>query len=625
MKTSKIPQLPEKVLDGTATLPGLLRLRAETGPDRLALREKDRGVWKRVTWAQYYSKVRQFALFLQNAGFGPGDILVIASDGTPEWFYADMAAQALGGTTVGIYPTNPWSELQYITRHCRAKVAVCGDQEQTDKVLEAQRNGEGLPDLKLILTVDWKGMRSYDHPGLWRFDDAVEAGAKLEHDASAAARLDASIDALNPEQDAIIVYTSGTTGMPKGARISHRNVIFSALTLGEAYGFADKPMSALCYLPLCHMVERLFSLVVQLVWGGKVSFAESIDTVAQDLVEIAPSYFLGVPRIWEKLQYGVTIRAAEARPLARWALNRSLEIAKPIAERSLANGGNFVGMRDRLVSSLLQLLVFRNLRAMLGLDRMWLAAVGGAPISTQVVTFFRCIGVPLYQVYGMTETSGLTNVQVPGHVTLGCAGQAVRGIEQRLDEDGELLVRGEMVFQGYLHDEEATRNAVVDGWLHTGDIAEFDEVSGEIRIIDRKKAVLITSGGKNITPSLIENSLKDSMFIDEAVLLGDGRNFLAALIQIDFDMVGKWAQEHGYAYTNFASLAGLPEVHALIEGEVAKVNALYARVENVRKFVLLTKQLDHDDGETTATMKVRRSVIEKKFAREVAEIYGEHA
>lgn len=606
-----------------ATLPALLQARASATPDQLALREKERGIWKRITWSEYYDKVRFFAHFLSTNGFGPGDILAVASDGTSEWFYADLAAQALGGATVGIYPTNPWPELQYIVRHSCAKVVVCGDQEQTDKVLEAHAREGGLPDLQLVVTVDWKGMRSYRSPMLWRFSDAVEEGARHEAETSARERLERSISMLDPGQDAIIVYTSGTTGMPKGARISHRNVVISALTLGEAYGFSDRRLSALCYLPLCHMVERLFSLVVPLVWDAEVSFAESIDTVTQDLVEIAPTYFLGVPRIWEKLQYAVMIRSEEAREIARWALKTSLALGTPVAERALANGGRFASLRDRLLAGALQLLIFRNLKAILGLDRMWLAAVGGAPISPQVVTFFRCIGVPLYQVYGMTETSGLTNVQKPGFVSPGFAGPPVRGVEQRLAGDGELLMRSDMVFQGYLKDDAATRAAIVDGWLYTGDIAEFDVESGEIRIVDRKKSVIITSGGKNITPSLIENALRDSMYIDEAVLIGDGRKFLAALIQIDFDTVGKWAQQCGLAYTNFASLSQLPEVRDLISREVDKVNSRFARVENVRKFRLLRKQLDHDDGETTATMKVRRSVIETKFAREVAEIYGE--
>jgi long-chain acyl-CoA synthetase len=609
-----------------ATLPGLLRQRARFSPNTLALREKVRGVWRPVTWGEYFEKVCHFAQFLKSRGFGPGDILAVASDGTPEWFYADIAAQALGGATAGVYPTNPWPELRYIVDHCRAKIVLCGDQEQTDKVLEAREKEGGLPHLTDIVTVDWKGMRAYGDEMLWQFDDALRVGAGMEAaDPELRKSIEQSIDRLSPGNDAIIVYTSGTTGMPKGARISHGNVIASALSLGDAYGFTGRRLSALCYLPLCHMVERLFSLVVPLVWEAEVSFAESIDTVAQDLVEIAPSYFLGVPRIWEKLQYGVAIRSGESRPIARWALNGALALARPIAERALENGGRYASLVDRLTAWVLDVAVFRNLRAMLGLDRMWMAAVGGAPISTNVVVFFRCIGVPLYQVYGMTETSGLTNVQIPGRVKLGCAGPSVKGVELRLAEDGELLVRGEMVFQGYLHDSAATERTIVDGWLHTGDIAELDDRSGEIRIVDRKKAVIITSGGKNITPSLIENALRDSMYIDEAILIGDGRKFLSALIQIDYDTVGKWAQNRGLAYTNFASLSQQPEVRDLIAKEVEAVNGRFARVENIRKFVLLRKQLDHDDGETTATMKVRRSVIESKFGPEIEQIYGSEA
>ena len=619
-------QLPPGVLEGEVTMPALLRWRAQHMPTRIALREKVRGIWQGITWAEYHEKVQAFALYLRSRGFASGDTLVIASDGTPEWFYADLAAQALGGITVGIYPTNPWPELQYIVRHCRAKFAVCGDQEQTDKVLDAMRHDAGLPDLQHVLTVDTKGMRHYHEPCLSAFDQALSEGRALAKDPQQRAALDERIDAVRPEQDALIVYTSGTTGMPKGARIAHRGILLNAVHVGQVQGYAGRSMSVLCYLPLCHVAERLMSPVAQLVYGTVVYFAESIDAVTHNLREVGPGFFFGVPRIWEKLQQQILIASREARPWARASFEWALSVALPIAERTIANGDRPISWRDAWLARALRWLVFGNLLASVGLDRTWMAMTGGASISPSVILFFRAMGVPIYQIYGMTESSGVTHAQCHGHARLGWCGPPLpRVVEQRVDEDGELLVRGPIVFNGYLYDEEATAKTLADGWLHTGDIVELDPTNQEVQILDRKKAILITSGGKNITPSLIENALKESLYISEAVLLGDGRHFLAALIQIDLDTVGKWAQERGLAYTTYESLAALEPVHELMDGEVRRVNDRFSRVENIRKFVILRKQLDHDDGELTATMKVRRNVIEKKFAAEIAQIYGQEA
>ncbi|UUZ62741.1 AMP-binding protein [Polaromonas sp. P1-6] len=616
-------QLPPGVAEGLATMPALLRHRARHMPDQIALREKARGIWQGTTWQGYYEKVRAFALFLKAQGFGSGDKLVIASDGTPEWFFADLAAQSLGGVTVGIYPTNPWPELQYIARHCRARIAVCGDQEQTDKVLTAMQRDGGLPDMQRVLTVDWKGMRQYNDTCLTSFADALAEGLRLAGEPAQVEAFERSIDGLLAEQDALIVYTSGTTGMPKGARISHRGIVSDAWALGTVHGFAGKALSVVCYLPLCHVAERLMSPVMQLVYGSVVYFAESIDTVTQNLREIGPSFFFGVPRIWEKLQYEILIKSRDARPLAQWAFKKSLAIATPIAERTIANGGKPVNARDAFIGWLLRVTVFSNLLASIGLDRTWIAMTGGASISPSVILFFRALGVPIYQIYGMTESSGASHAQSKNMSRLGWCGPLLPGVvEQRILEDGELQLRGQIVFNGYLYDDKATAAAFTDGWLSTGDVVELDEATGQVQIIDRKKAILITSGGKNITPSLIENTLKESLYISEAVLLGDGRHFVSALIQIDLDTVGKWAQERGMAYTTYETLARLDAVKELIAEDVNRVNERFSRVENIRKFVVLRKQLDHDDGELTATMKVRRNVIEKKFAAEISEIYG---
>lgn len=605
-----------------ATLPSLLRRRAGQCPERLALRDKQRGIWQCVSWADYYRNVGFLATYLRSQGIVRSSAVAIIGDGSPGWFYADLATQALGGVSVGVYPTNPWAELQYIVRHCQASIVVCGDQEQADKVLEASEKEGGLPLLKRIIVIDPKGMRHYSDPRIVMLDDALQAGADRWHTDDGARMLDAAIDTIQPRDDAIIVYTSGTTGMPKGARISHLSIILASQRLGEVHAFRGRHLSALCYLPLCHVAERLFSTVSQLVWNGVVNFAESIDTVVNDLREIAPSYFLGVPRIWEKMQRDILISSSESHPLARRAFAVALRLGQNLAIRALDNGGRPSSRLDAAAMVMLHYLMFRNLRATMGLDKMFFAAAGGAPVATQTTLFFKAIGIQIHEVYGMTETCGLINIQRPGAIRLGWAGEPVGGIEERIAADGELLVRGDMVFSGYLHDPAATEAAITDGWLHTGDIAEQDPTTGNIRIVDRKKSIIITSGGKNITPSLIENALKECPYIEEAILLGDGRHFLSALIQIDLSSVGKWAQDRSLAYTNYHHLSGMPEVVELVQKQVDQVNTRFARVENVRKFVILRKQLDHDDGEVTATMKVRRAAIEKKFADEIQMIYG---
>jgi long-chain acyl-CoA synthetase len=604
------------------TMPQLLAKRAREQGDALALREKKLGLWRRTTFAQYFETVRWVAIGLRALGFRAGDRLAIASENIPEWLYADLGAQMLGGAALGVYPTNPWPELQYILRHSRARIVVCGDQEQTDKVIEARARDGGLPELEAIVAVDMKGMRRYDEPGFMSFEALVELGRAREVEFGA--EVDSGLAKGDPEDVAIIVYTSGTTGMPKGAMLSHRNMVYTASEVARIYGLDSQRYSVLCYLPLCHVAERSFSTVQQLVTGCAVSFAESVDTVIADLREIAPLGFLGVPRIWEKMRETVNYRAKDSTPFQRRVLARALDAGRAIAERRLANGGRFASAADRLQFLALWLVVFRPLQRFLGLNRVRNGFCGGATISSEVVLFFWTIGVPVYQIYGMTETAGVCFAQQGGATELGSAGLPIEGAEYRREEDGELKVRGLFVFKGYLFDEAATARTIAEGWLATGDVIE-QRANGEIAIVDRKKDILITSGGKNITPSLIENALKDSPYIREAVLIGEGRNFLAALIQIDLETTGKWAQERRIAYTHYRSLAENADVLELIASEVRRVNERFARVENIRKFVILSKELDHDDGELTATMKVRRKAIENKFKQEIETIYGSAA
>lgn len=614
--------IDEALRSADITIPRLLRHRARTIGSALALREKDHGIWKRYSWAHYYDKAREVALGLLSLGIRPGDRIAIASENTPEWFYADLGAQMIGAIAVGIYPTNPWPELQYIVRHSGARVVVTGDQEQTDKVLDALGREGGLPAVEAVVCVDMKGLRHYQQRNLMSFEALCRRGvAFAAADSRAERRLDELIDAASPDDTCIFVYTSGTTGPPKGAMLSHRNLVYAATSYAEAVGFMGRRFESVCYLPLCHVAERCYSEVMQLVLTGVVNFAESIDTVAFNIREIAPTFFVGVPRIYEKLQQGFMFRLGESGPLrqkiARWCLT----VGRALSDRRQArdNRPTFV---DRLAFLGLYLLLFRNLQRHLGLDRSRNRLCAGASVSPETLRFFDIIGLPVAQGYGLTECGGVGFVQCASHHRLGGCGLPLRDTEWRRAEDGEILLRSPGVFKGYFLDQNASSATVdPDGWLCTGDIVETMD-NGEITVVDRKKAIIITAGGKNIAPSEIENALKDSEFIKEAIVVGEARKFLGALIQVDYDAVGRFAQEHALPYTNYKSLSQLPEVNELVAGIVNATNKRFARVENIRRFVILEKELDHDDGELTATQKVRRSIIEKKFARELAMIYG---
>jgi long-chain acyl-CoA synthetase len=522
------------------TLPHLLARRARMSPDRVAMREKIRGVWCRSNWADYERRVKEFAYALTRSGFRRGDRLAIASEDTPEWLVADLAVQSLGGVSVGIYPTNPWPELQYIVRHSQCRFVVCGDQEQVDKVLDASKENGGLPLVDRIICVDMKGMRNYSDPRLIAWEDVVQAARDAE-----AADVDRewleSLGKITPDDICIIVYTSGTTGPPKGAQLRHRNLLHSAEAIVRTYGLTAANYSVLCYLPLCHVGERICSMTVHLCTGGTVNFAESIDTIDTNIREIGPSFFLGMPRVWEKHRLNALIRLNEARLYQKWLFDVLFERIRARLDIRLKAGRppRLTGFYEKALSLVAHWLVFRSVKRHMGLDHSVVRICGGAPVSPETLLFFAVLGLPVYQVYGLTESGGITFLQHEKAWLPGAAGAPISGVDYRLADDGEILIRSPTVFCGYLFDDDATRRVLTaDGWLSTGDIGERAGDS-EIRIVDRKKAIIITSGGKNIAPSEIENALKESLFIREAIILGEQRHFVSALIQINMDSVGK--------------------------------------------------------------------------------------
>jgi long-chain acyl-CoA synthetase len=568
----------DTLLLGEGTLPQILRYRAQERGRQVALREKVQGVWRGRTWAQYYRDARRTALGLMKLGLQRGDRIVIAAEGIPEWFYADLGAQMLGVQVVGIYPTNPCAEVLYIAGHCQAKVAITGDQEQTDKVVEAMKQGAGLPHLEHIFCVDMRGLRHYEPGRPHSFDYLMALGEKMAlEDPLAEKRLDKSIDRLLPDDVNILVYTSGTTGPPKGAMLTHRNFIFAAYSYAAARGMLGKPFESVCYLPLCHVAERGYSTVLHLLTGGCVNFAESVDTVSSNIREIAPTFFLGVPRIWEKLQQHFEFRMKDSGWLQRWLYSFGMKRGRVLSDRRAIHG-RLTALDDRLEFSLWYALLFRNIQRHMGLSRTHTRMCGGASVSPETLKFFDIIGLPVGQGYGLTEAGGLAFVQVPDRAFVaGSCGPAMPGVEWRVGDDGEIFVRSPGVFRGYLFDEKGTADILSsDGWLGSGDIVEV-RAGDEIAVVDRKKAIIITSGGKNIAPSEIENAIKDSPFVREAILVGDGRNFLGGLIQIDFDSVGRWAAERDLQYTTFKTLTQLREVNELIRQVIDEVNSKFAR------------------------------------------------
>jgi long-chain acyl-CoA synthetase len=597
------------------TLPRLLLRNAAAGPDRVALREKRLGIWQRITWAQYAAHVRDFALGLEALGFREGDRLAVLGDNSPEWLYADLACQALRGLTVGIYPTSVAAQVRWALSHSGARVVVCGDQEQVDKVLEVA--GE-LPALERVVYVDPKGLRRYRHPRLCAFGE-VEALGRPVHERDGA-RFEERVAATRPEDAAIMVYTSGTTGDPKGALIGHRNMLAMVEGLEGVVRFGpdDSLVSA---LPLCHIAERMFSLIFPLHAACTVNFAESIQTLQADLREISPTAFLNVPRIFEKIHTDVVLRMKDAFAPKRWVYRAMMPIGERVAGLRLARRP--VPPHWWLAYALAYLLLFRPLRNQLGLLQCRIAVSGAAPLSRELALFFRAIGVPLREAYGMTESTGISTIASAGDVRVGAVGRPIPGVELRLAEDGEVLLRGPPVFLGYWRNPEATRAAFTeDGWLRTGDVGLLGP-DGQLEIVDRKKDIIINSAGKNIAPSEIENRLRFSPYIKEAIVIGDRRNYLVALVQIELQTVSDWAQERGIPHTSYRSLAERPEVRGLVAGEVARVNAQLSRVENVRRFAILPKELDQDDEEVTATMKVRRKIIAERFADLIEAMYRE--
>jgi len=576
------------------------------------MRHKYKGIWQEISWDTYLEKVKYLCLGFSELGLSRGDHVSILGENCPEWLFSDLAIQSLGAVSVGIYPTNSGEQVAYIVDHSRSTFIVVEDQEQVDKILAVKKN---LPLLKKMIVIDAKGLRHYDDPVLFHYTEVEHLGQKA--DEAHPGRFEKLVAQTRPEDVAYIVYTSGTTGPPKGAMISHESNLHQIINgIQHIFQFTDRD-SVLSYLPLCHILERNLSMCIPLIFGYTVNFAESIQTVQYNIQEISPTFFAAVPRILEKLHSAVQIRLQDTTRFKRFMVHLWAPAGKKAAQYKLARKP--IPPLWLLLYGLGYFCSFRAIRDKMGLLRCRFLMSGGAPIAPEVLTFFHGLGVNAIEMYALTESCG--GGTGPHHeVKPGSVGQPLRSIELKLAEDGEILMKADTMFKGYYRDEEATHEAIIDGWLHTGDVGQFDE-DGHLHIVDRKKDIIITSGGKNISPSEIENKMKCSPYIKEAIVIGDGKKYLTALIQIEYDNVGNWAQQHKIFYTTYRSLAQNQGVHDLIKLELEKVNETLAKVETIKRFKILEKQLDQDDEELTATQKVKRKVISKRFAKEIDEMY----
>jgi len=596
------------------TLPKALVQIAGAQPERVAMRRKEFGIWQDIPWSEYLEKVKDVAIGLHELGVRKGDHVAIIGENQPEWLFSALGVMSAGATFVGVYSTNPVTECEYVVGHAGAVVYICEDEEQLDKALAFRGN---TPALRKMIVWDMEGLRDFRDPMVMSFDDLLSLGRKAgKDDPSLFERLVAE---GRGEDIAGIIYTSGTTGPPKGAMLAHEGYLWVGKQ-ATAVSRGSRDDETISFLPLNHVYEQIYDLMIHLTIGHIINFTENTDTVMTDMRDVSPTLFHAVPRIWEKYYSGIVLKMADATWFKRFAYKTALGIG------SRYNGEKLAGRSPTLMLSiayqLAYFVVFRKLKERLGFDRVTIGFSGAAPISHNILKYFQSIGIPIREGYGMTETTGITHMSDEKHFKLGTVGRALPETEVRIAEDGEILVRHKGIFKGYYRDEETTREALQDGWMHTGDVGEVDE-EGFLKITDRKKDLIITAGGKNIAPQYIENLLKFSPYINDAVVIGDKRKFVSAIIVMDEENMMKYAQDQKIQFTTFASLTRAEEVVRLIQEEVNKVNAQMARVENIRKFRILDKKLYTEDGEVTPTMKVKRKFINAHYGELIETMYKE--
>ncbi len=580
--------------------------------DRVALRHKEFGIWRDISWNDYYKNSRYIAQALISMGLKKGDRVAIIGDNCPEWVFANMGVLLAGGATVGVYATNAWDQCQYVINHSDSKFFFMENEEQLDKWLQFKDNA---PLLEKAIVWDLKGLRGFKDPKLMTFDEVLEIGKKLDSENSRL--IPESIDSITPQDNALFIYTSGTTGRPKGAILTHKNAVWIGEAMALNNNINDKE-EVLSFLPLCHIFEHMMTVFVHVRHGYTVNFVENLDTITDNMREISPTIGYAVPRIWEKYYSSVVIKMSDATLLKRIFFKTAMSIGTRYI--NLLEERRPIPVYISILYSLLYFAVFRKLRERLGFERMRLAYSGAAPISPGVLTFFNIIGVRLLEGYGQTEGTGVTAVNIPENAKIGTVGPPLNGVEVRIGDDGEILVRSPGVFSGYYKDPETTATTLRDGWLHSGDVGMLDD-DGRVIITGRLKDIIINASGKNITPQYIEGKLVFSPYINDAIVIGDRRSYITAIIVLDEDNVVKYAQDNKIQYSYYSDLAKNSAINNLIQQEIDKANSELSRVEQIKKFAILPHKLYEEEGDVTPTMKVKRKFINEKYKDLINEMY----
>ena len=600
--------------DGCDTLAKLFRERCNAYGAKIAHREKDYGIWLAYSWTDFYEHARLIGLGLLSLGLKRGEVVSILSEDNKEWIYTDLGVQSVGGISSGVYTTDSAKQLEYLVNDSDSRFLFLENDEQLDKFLSVK---ETMPGLIKAIVFDREGLHDFADDSVIFLDDLYRMGREFlkQHPD----RFDEEIAKSSPKDTAILVYTSGTTGPPKGAMISHENIIVSIIGSAITLPVTEED-EQVCFLPLCHILERLISVFIPIGLGSTVNFAESPETVFDNVREVSPHVFTAVPRVWEKVYSRISIMAGEATPLGRFAYRRAVACGMRRAE--YLEDGKPVPLGTRIAHAFWDFTVLRNLRQLIGFDRLRRGTTGAAPISPDLLKWYAAVGITVLEGYGMTESSGVISLNLMEDYKTGSIGKPVPGGEVKIAPDGEILYRGGNVFKGYWNKPDKTAETITDdGWLKTGDVGRVDN-QGYLYITGRAKDIIITAGGKNITPAEIENRLKFSPYISDAVVIGDRRKYLSCLIMIDQENVEKFAQDKRVPFSNFKSLCAAPEVKALIGGIVEETNREFARVEQIKDFRLIDVLLTAEDEELTATMKLKRSFVEQKHKKLIDEMYG---
>ena len=594
------------------TVPKIFWNAVNTRKNKTAMREKDLGIWQSISWREYGEKAKYVGLALNSLGLDKGDVVSIASEGIPEWLFTDLGVICVGGISSGVYTTDSSSQVEYLVNDSKTSFYFAENEEQLDKILEVREN---CPSLKKIIIYDLEGLHDFSDPQVISFSELIKLGESI--DKNNPDLFESLMAKVSPEDIAILVYTSGTTGPSKGAMISNKNIVYQINT-GINIFKPQENDEQLSFLPLCHILERTVSVMYPLQTAAVINFAESIDTVPENIREVSPTGFIAVPRIWEKFYSSITITMKDATFIGKVFYNFAISVGSKRKDYIL--NGEPVPFTIQLLFRFCDQFVLKNIKKLLGLNNCRYALSGAAPISPELIDWYLSIGLDMREGWGMTETAGIGTAFYSREIKKGCVGRAIDGSEVQIAKDGEILFRGPGVFCGYLNKPEQTNETIIDGWLHTGDVGQLDN-SGNLKITDRKKDIIITAGGKNISPSEIENELKFSAFISDAVVIGDKRKFLSCLIMIDEENVMKFAQDHDVPFSNFESLCKSKEIIDLIQLEVNQVNKKFANVEQVKKFTLIDVQLTAEDDELTPTMKLKRKFINQKYTNIIEAMY----